>query len=70
MHKISQLVQGKGDSDTINLDGVNLPVKALKKLLEEGYENLKVFTDTKTISTWGKNCTACFTEALLRERAK
>jgi|YNPNPStandDraft_1061719.scaffolds.fasta_scaffold00928_16 hypothetical protein len=70
MHKISQLVQGKGDSDTINLDGVSLPVKALKKLLEEGYENLKVFSDTKTISTWGKNCTACFTEALLRERAK
>lgn len=69
MRKIADLIQGKADSETIAYDGVNLPVKALKRLLEEGYENIRVFSDTKTISTWGKNCTACFTEALLRERA-
>lgn len=70
MKKIADMIQGKADSDTITLDGVSLPVLALKRLLEEGYENLRVFPDTKTISTWGKNCTACFTEALLKERAK
>ncbi len=70
MKKLAELVQGKGDSDSVTLDGVSMPVKALKRLMEEGYENIRVFPDTKTISTWGKNCTACFTESLLREKAK
>lgn len=68
MKKIAELIQGKNDNETLNLDGVKLPVAALKTLKEEGYENLKVFKDTKTISVWGKSCTACLTEELLRER--
>ncbi len=70
MRKLSDLVANRSDGDVVQLDGVSLPVKALKNLMAEGYENIRVFPDTKTISTWGKNCTACFTEAMIKEMAK
>lgn len=68
MKKIEELIAGKNENEEIQLDGVSIPVTALKKLMRDGYVNLKVYTDNNTVSAWGKNCTACFTEQQLRER--
>ena len=67
--KLKDLVAQKGEEDTVNLDGIRVTVKALKRLMEEGYENLRVYKENKTLSLWGKNCTGCFTEEMLSERA-
>lgn len=67
--KIEELISGKEDSQEVNVDGFSLPVSALKKLMDDGYVNLQVYKDNKTFSLWGKNCTACFTEEQIRERA-
>ncbi len=67
--KIEDLIAGKKDTEEVSLDGMSLPVVSLKKLKEEGYVNIIVYKDNKTFSLWGKNCTACFTEEQIRERA-
>ena len=67
--KIEELISGKENGQEVNVDGFSLPVSALKKLMDDGYVNLQVYKDNKTFSLWGKNCTACFTEEQIRERA-
>jgi acyl CoA:acetate/3-ketoacid CoA transferase alpha subunit len=66
--KIEELVSGKKDGDEVTFDSVSLPVSVLKKLIKDGYSNLKFYSENKTFSLWGKNCTACFTEQQIRER--
>lgn len=68
--KIEEVISGKSLQESVNLDGLSVPVAALKDLSEEGYENLRVYKDNKTFSFWGKNCSACFSTEHLRERAK
>lgn len=67
--KIEELISGKEDDQEINVDGFSLPVSALRKLVQDGYVNLQVYKQNGTFSLWGKNCTACFTEEQIRERA-
>ncbi len=67
--KIEELISGKQNGDEVSVDGFSLPVSALKKLMDEGYVNIRVYKENKTFSLWGKNCTACFTEEMIRERA-
>lgn len=62
---IEELI-ARGESE-INIDGISIPVQTLKKLKEEGYSHLKVYRVNRTITVWGKNCSACFTEEQLHE---
>ncbi|MBW2063541.1 MAG: hypothetical protein JRJ03_01285 [Deltaproteobacteria bacterium] len=57
---IEELI-AKGESE-INVEGISIPAHILKKLKEDGYSHLKVYRDNRTITVWGKNCSACFTE--------
>jgi hypothetical protein len=66
--KIEELISGKKEGDVVTIDSVSLPVSALKKLMSDGYSNLKIYEENRTFSLWGKNCTACFTEQQIRER--
>lgn len=67
--KIEELITGKKDTDEINVDGISIPVSALKKLMDDGYVHLRPYKENQTLSVWGKTCTACFTEQQLRERS-
>jgi len=67
--KIEEVIAGKKDQESVNMDGMSVPVGTLRKLSEEGYVNLRYYKDNKTFSFWGKNCTACFTQEQLQERA-
>jgi hypothetical protein len=60
--KIAELISGKEGQDRVSIGGFSLPVTALKKLLNEGYENILLYKENKTFSLWGKNCTVCFTQ--------
>ncbi|MBW1948410.1 MAG: hypothetical protein JRJ18_02600 [Deltaproteobacteria bacterium] len=60
MNRIEDLISRASDQDSIQVDGISIPVGALKKLKE--------YQENKTVSMWGKTCTACFTEEQLRER--
>ena len=68
--KIQEVISGKSEQESVNIDGFSIPIAALKNLSKEGYENLRVYKENKTFSLWGKNCSACFTLELLQERAK
>jgi hypothetical protein len=68
--KVEQLISGQTQQDNVNIDGLSIPVAALKNLANEGYENLRVYKDNKTFSLWGENCTVCFTLEQLQEKAK
>ena len=67
--KIEDLISGKNDSENVIIEGLEIPVSALKNLMNDGYVNLRPYPQNKTISFWGKNCTACFTIDQLKERA-
>jgi len=64
---IQDIVSGKNDGEEVDVDGLSIPIRTLKKLLEDGYAHLKVYKENKTVSLWGKACAACFTEQQLRE---
>lgn len=66
---IEEMISGKADEDEIEVDGIGIPVSALRNLAKDGYVHLKPYRENKTFSVWGKNCTACFTEQQLREKA-
>ena len=66
--KIEELIASKNDKGKLDIDGASIPVLALKNLFEEGYENLRIYKENNTFSLWGKNCTACFSEAQLLKR--
>lgn len=68
--KIEDLVKGKGEQGSLNVEGLNVPVAALKNLMQQGYENLRVYRDSQTLSLWGKTASACFTSDQMREKAK
>lgn len=67
--KIEELISGKNDNEVIEIEGVSIPISALKNLIKDGYINLKAYKEEKTFSLWGKTCTACLTEQELREKA-
>ncbi|NQT56803.1 MAG: hypothetical protein HQ551_11320 [Desulfobacteraceae bacterium] len=67
--KIEELISGKNDNEVIEIEGVSIPISALKNLIKDGYVNLKAYKEEKTFSLWGKTCTACLTEQELREKA-
>ncbi len=67
---IEELITGKKDSDSVSLGKSSFPVSALKSLLKEGYLKLKIYEDNNTFSFWGKNCTGCFTEKQILDRAR
>jgi hypothetical protein len=66
--KIEDLISSKKDKEEVNIEGVSIPVSALKALIKDGYEHVKLYKENNTFSLWGKTCTACFTEEQLRER--
>ena len=66
--KIEELISKKNDNEEIHVEGLSIPVAALKELMKDGYEFLKPYKEEKTISVWGKACTGCFTEEGLREK--
>ena len=68
--KVQEVISGKSEQESVNVDGLSVPVAALRNLSKEGYENLRIYKDNKTFSLWGKNCSACFTLEHLREKAK
>jgi hypothetical protein len=68
--KIEELISSKNDQEELNIDGISIPVLALKQLIKDGYEHVKLYKENNTFSVWGKTCTACLTEEQLRERAE
>ncbi|PKN23802.1 MAG: hypothetical protein CVU64_23605 [Deltaproteobacteria bacterium HGW-Deltaproteobacteria-21] len=60
--KIQDLVAGKGDGDHVEIDGFRVAVPVLKALMNKGYENIRVYKESRTFSLWGKTCSACFTQ--------
>jgi hypothetical protein len=68
--KIEELLRGKEKQDSLAVEGLDVPVAALKNLMQQGYENLRVYGDSKTLSLWGKTVSACFTLDQMREKAK
>ena len=68
--KIEEVISGMNDQQSVNLDGLDVPVAVLRNLSGEGYVNLMLYKENKTLSFWGEKCTACFTPEQIRERAK
>ena len=64
--RLEDLTAGKNDNDFASVEGCEVPVSALKRLQGDGYERIQPYTENRTFSVWGKNCTACFTEDQLR----
>ncbi|MBT3255170.1 MAG: hypothetical protein HN366_01755 [Deltaproteobacteria bacterium] len=67
--KIEELIAGKNDGQNVQIEGVSLPITALKRFMENGYTHLKPYRTEKTFSLWGKTCTGCFTETEMVNRA-
>ena len=65
--KIEDYIGGLNDDDEADIEGFRVPVAALKGLVARGYVHLKTYSENRTITFWGKTCTACFTEKNLRE---
>jgi hypothetical protein len=68
--KIEDVIAGKGEQESVSVDGLSVPVAALRNLSQEGYVNLRVYKDNTTFSLWGKNCSVCFTLEQLQEKVK
>ena len=66
--KIEDLVSGKGDSETVAVGNVSLPVSALNRFIRDGYAHVRPYEAEKTFSMWGKACTGCFTEEEILKR--
>lgn len=60
--KIEDLIAGKRDDEQVSIEGCRASVSALKRLMSEGYEQIRVYGQARTFSVWGKSCTACFSE--------
>ena len=67
--RMEELIAGKKDHEEVQVDWTSLPVAALRKLMKDGYDNITFYEQNRTFSLWGKNCSACFTEQQIRERA-
>ncbi len=68
--KIQDLIAVKGNGDHVVVDGLKVPVSSLKRLMDEGYENVRVYKQSRTFSLWGKTCSACFSEEHLSSLAE
>jgi hypothetical protein len=66
---IEELVSGQGDTTSIEVDGISIPLRTLKNFMEKGYVHLKPERQSKSVTFWGKTCCACFTEEQLQEKA-
>ena len=55
------------DEEEVDVEGFRIPIAALEGLMERGYVHLRPYRENRTMTFWGKNCTACFTERSLRE---
>ena len=67
--KIEDMISGKDESEKIIIEGLRIPVSALKNFMQEGYEHLLPYKEEKTLSMWGKTCTGCFTEQEIGQKA-
>jgi len=67
--KIEDMISGKDESEEMIIEGLRIPVSALKNLMQEGYEHLLPYKEEKTLSMWGKTCTGCFTEQEICQKA-
>ena len=67
--KIEDVISGKNDQGKVDLDGLQVPVAALKNLLNEGYINIRTYKENQTFSLWGKNCTACLSMEEIQKRS-
>jgi hypothetical protein len=65
--RIEALISGKNDGEGVEIEGVSIPVAALKRLMNEGYVSVRPYKEEKTFSVWGKTRTACFTVRELQE---
>jgi len=68
--KIEELIKGRGDNEQVNIDGVQVHVHVLKRMIQDGYTDILHYKENNTFTLWGKNCSACFTPEQLYERAK
>ena len=66
--KIDDVISEQTGQEKVTVDGISMPVLALKKLLGDGYMHLRVYGENRTVCLWGKACSACFTEQQLAER--
>lgn len=66
--KIEDVTAGKKDQEKVELDGLQVPVAALKNLLSEGYIHIRTYRENRTFSLWGKNCTACLSMDQIQEK--
>jgi hypothetical protein len=67
--KIEELISGKKDNDCVEIEGLSIPVAALRNLMREGYISLKPYKEENTLSLWGKTCTSCLTVQQIQEKA-
>lgn len=58
--KIEALISGKGNADEAVYEGIAMPVRFLKKALDEGYSFFLPYPREKTVVFWGKQRTACW----------
>ena len=47
--KIEELVAGKNDLEEISVEGIIIPISALKKLMKEGYVHLKPYKENRSV---------------------
>ncbi|MBW2341621.1 MAG: hypothetical protein JRF50_14985 [Deltaproteobacteria bacterium] len=64
--KIEDLISMENNREEVDVGGISVPVLKLKKLMEDGYAQLRAYKKNRTVSVWGKTCSACFTEQQLR----
>ena len=65
---IEDVIAGKNDQEKVDLNGLQVPVTALKTLIGEGYTNIRTYNENQTFSLWGKNCTACLSMEQIQEK--
>ena len=47
---IEDVIAGKNDQEKVDLNGLQVPVAALKTLLSEGYTNIRTYNENQTFS--------------------
>jgi hypothetical protein len=67
--KLEELISGKDGQKEVTLEGVSIPVSALKRLMEEGYLRVRSYKENNTFFLWGKTCSACLTKDDIFKRA-
>ncbi len=67
--KIEDVIGRMNDDEEVDVEGFRIPVAALRGLMGRGYVHLKPYRENRTVTFWGKSCSACFTEKSLREMA-